>query len=197
MARKKATEAEFTRQALIGAGLQVFSENGYSCSTLDMISQRAGVTRGAVYWHFKNKEALLQALLDSCVLPLETFLSAHTSLAVRLQDLDVAMEFTLGDPVTRQVCELLMHKSERVNGLDAISVRLQLAQRRFHQQIEEMLKDAVRGGDIAAQMDIASMAQVFRTCLTGLIFECLRESSGTRVKITSTLQAVTALLRLA
>ena len=197
MARKTALEAEFTRQALIRAGLQVFSEKGYSCSTLEMIAQRAGVTRGAVYWHFKGKEALLQALLDGCVLPLETFLSMNRSLAVRLNDLDAAMDFTLSDPETRQLCELLMHKSERVDGLDAISVRLQQAQRRFHQQIECMLDEAAQQGEIAAEMDIPSMTQVLRTCLTGLIFECLREPATSRLEISRTLHAIVVMLNVA
>lgn len=160
-----------------------------------MIAQRAGVTRGAVYWHFRGKDALLQTLLDECVLPLESFLSSGSTLAEQLEDLDAAMDFTLSDPATRQLCELLMHTSERVNGLDAISVRLQQAQGRFHQQIESMLGDAVGRGELTGELDIASMTQVLRTCFTGLIFECLREPSATRLNISRTLQAVLMMLR--
>jgi TetR/AcrR family transcriptional regulator, acrAB operon repressor len=64
MARKTKQEAEVTRDSILTAALDLFSEKGYSRTTCSDIAKRIGMTRGAVYWHFENKEALLAALID-------------------------------------------------------------------------------------------------------------------------------------
>lgn len=62
MARKSREEAEQTRRRLLDVALEVFDEKGYSATTLQQIAERAGFTRGAVYWHFQNKADLFAAL---------------------------------------------------------------------------------------------------------------------------------------
>ncbi|POZ62878.1 TetR family transcriptional regulator [Chromobacterium alticapitis] len=64
MARKTREEAEQTRQQLLDAAERLFSEQGVSRTTLADIAAAAGLTRGAVYWHFQNKLDLYQAMLD-------------------------------------------------------------------------------------------------------------------------------------
>ena len=63
MARKCKEDAEKTRQAVIEAALDVFSEKGYAKATFDEIAARAGFTKGAVYWYFRNKADLVAALI--------------------------------------------------------------------------------------------------------------------------------------
>ncbi|MBE0690797.1 MAG: TetR family transcriptional regulator, partial [Anaerolineae bacterium] len=58
MVRKTKEEAELTRQAVLAAALKVFSRQGYAATRLEEIADEAGVTRGAIYWHFKNKADL-------------------------------------------------------------------------------------------------------------------------------------------
>lgn len=48
-------KAEKTKHQLLAAALLVFSKKGFNRTRLEDISQKAGVTRGAFYWHFKNK----------------------------------------------------------------------------------------------------------------------------------------------
>lgn len=64
MARRTKEEARQTRESILRAALDLFSEKGYSRTALNDIARRIGMTRGAVYWHFENKEALLAALID-------------------------------------------------------------------------------------------------------------------------------------
>jgi AcrR family transcriptional regulator len=59
MARKTVEETEQTRIKLIAAGTRMFAKYGYAYSTLDDIAKCAGLSRGAVYWHFKGKGNLL------------------------------------------------------------------------------------------------------------------------------------------
>ena len=60
--RKTKLEAEKTRQHLLDAALEVFWRKGVTSASLQEIAEEAGVTRGALYWHFANKEALFEAL---------------------------------------------------------------------------------------------------------------------------------------
>ena len=64
MARKTKQEAQVTRESVLVAALDLFSEKGYSRTTFDAIAKKIGMTRGAVYWHFDNKPALLAALIE-------------------------------------------------------------------------------------------------------------------------------------
>ncbi len=62
MARKTKEEAEKTRQKILEAALEVFSSKGFVRTTLSDIAEKADVTRGAIYWHFKDKTDLFFTL---------------------------------------------------------------------------------------------------------------------------------------
>ena len=51
----KKEQAERTRENILKAGLKVFSKKGFAASRLEDIAREAGVTRGAIYWHFHDK----------------------------------------------------------------------------------------------------------------------------------------------
>lgn len=57
-------EAAFTRATLLKTALAVFSAKGYAAATLDDVAKAANVTRGAIYWHFKNKSDLYNTLIE-------------------------------------------------------------------------------------------------------------------------------------
>ena len=71
MARKTKEEALKTREGIIEASIELFLKRGVSRTSLSDIAKRAGVTRGAIYWHFNNKEDLLGALWTQLLLPFE------------------------------------------------------------------------------------------------------------------------------
>ena len=70
MVRKTKEDAELTRLGIIDAARAVFLARGVSRSTLEHIATEADVTRGAVYWHFKNKTEIFHAIRDQVFLPL-------------------------------------------------------------------------------------------------------------------------------
>lgn len=65
MARRTKEQARQTRQDILRGALSVFSEKGFSRSTLNDVAKRIGMTRGAVYWHFKDKQELLVKLIEA------------------------------------------------------------------------------------------------------------------------------------
>ncbi len=56
-------DAELTKRNLINVALTEFVKHGFKNVTLEKIAIQAGVTRGAIYWHFKNKEDLMDSLI--------------------------------------------------------------------------------------------------------------------------------------
>lgn len=53
-----------TRERILAAAGHVFARKGYMAASLDEVAQAAGMTKGAIYWHFRSKSDLFFALLD-------------------------------------------------------------------------------------------------------------------------------------
>ena len=64
MARRTKEEAEKTRTRILASALALVAKKGYERTTFNDIAARLKLTKGAVYWHFASKEALLAALVD-------------------------------------------------------------------------------------------------------------------------------------
>lgn len=92
MARCTKEEAQATRHRLLDAAEHVFSAKGVSRTSLNDIAATAGVTRGAIYWHFKNKTDLFHAMMERITLPMEDALHqiGVTDLADPLDELQRA-----------------------------------------------------------------------------------------------------------
>jgi AcrR family transcriptional regulator len=76
--------AERTRNAILDAAAQVFDERGFNGASLSEILSRAGVTKGALYFHFSSKEDLAKAITDE---QLELDLPVITNPSTALQGL--------------------------------------------------------------------------------------------------------------
>ena len=69
---KKAEQSEATRTALLRAARELFAERGYADTATEDIAQRAGVTRGALYYQFRDKSGLFRAVLEGLNLNIST-----------------------------------------------------------------------------------------------------------------------------
>ncbi|WP_244487176.1 TetR/AcrR family transcriptional regulator [Afipia sp. Root123D2] len=58
------------RAAIVAAGLDEFTARGFAATRLDDVAKRAGVAKGTIYLHFKDKEALFQELVRTALVPL-------------------------------------------------------------------------------------------------------------------------------
>lgn len=68
MVRRTKKEAEDTRTRILDAALDIFSEENYSNVSIVEVAERVGMTKGAVYWHFKNKSnILIKVIKESCI----------------------------------------------------------------------------------------------------------------------------------
>ncbi|QEU09513.1 TetR family transcriptional regulator [Paracoccus yeei] len=73
--RRTKEDAEQTRAAILDAAEALFAKQGISSTTLEAISRQAGVTRGAFYWHFKDKSDLLTGMRQRRQLPQQEMLA--------------------------------------------------------------------------------------------------------------------------
>src|SRR3954468_16837544 len=71
MVRRTKEEAQATRRHILDTAELVFEQRGVSGTSLNEIAKAAGLTRGAIYWHFQNKADLFNAMMERATLPLE------------------------------------------------------------------------------------------------------------------------------
>ncbi len=124
MVRKTKEDAAITRQKLVDAAREMFLQKGVSRTSLEQIAVHAGVTRGAVYWHFQNKAELFYAMREQVFLPLidrmdDALLAAEQPRDDPLGRIKKYLESTIArleeDHTTRQTYEVMMSKCEYVD----------------------------------------------------------------------------------
>jgi len=76
MARRTKEEAEKTRARILASALALFAKKGYEHTTFTDIAARLKMTKGAVYWHFESKPALLMAIIDEMLVKFQEMISA-------------------------------------------------------------------------------------------------------------------------
>ena len=120
MVRRTKEEALETRDRILDTAEQVFSERGVARTSLADIADAAGVTRGAIYWHFKNKGDLFSAMLDRVALPMEERIrqAADESTADPLSSLRACCVYVLRQTAEQSQCrrvfDILTRKCEHV-----------------------------------------------------------------------------------
>src|SRR5258706_6340972 len=71
MPRRTKLEAQATRSHILDTAEMVFEARGVSGTSLNEIAKTAGLTRGAIYWHFTDKADLFNAMMERATMPLE------------------------------------------------------------------------------------------------------------------------------
>lgn len=136
--------AETIKQAVIDAAEQLFLANGVSRTTLEMIARECGVTRGAVYWHFKDKAHLVYEMLDRVRMPLDEVthrltIDSNGDCLVRLYDLCVeCMERFAHPGRERRVMTILMHRCALTQELHEVVQRENALTREFVALVERL-----------------------------------------------------------
>jgi TetR/AcrR family acrAB operon transcriptional repressor len=175
MARRTKEEAAATRDSILDAAEKLFVEQGVSRTTLQHIASAAGVTRGAIYWHFDDKGALFNAMMERATLPLEAELQVldEAESSDPLSDLReyvlAVLRRTVEDPVARRVFEIATLKVEFVDEMDAVRSRRQHGLSQWMARAERRIKLAADQGLIGKDVDPARIALAMWTMIDGMI----------------------------
>jgi TetR/AcrR family transcriptional regulator, acrAB operon repressor len=181
MARKTKEAAAITREQVLDAAEHVFRERGVTQTSLAEVAAAAGVSRGAVYWHFADKADLYAAMCERAILPLDTVLAtvasgSHEDPLATLRDLAVgALRHLATDARAQAVFEVMFHKTELCGELGAIAGRRERERCDFASTIEQLLRNAVVAGQLAPGTDPALATYLFHAFMSGLMREWVRD----------------------
>lgn len=173
--RKTKTEAQKTHQHLLDAALEVFWRDGVTRASLQAIAQEAGVTRGALYWHFKNKEDLFETLFEQ---QYADFFAAFNDQTLRdNQDVWTHLQHNLTtmfeNLATREskhkFCNVMFSKCEQTAGNETITELACRYHRLFQKQIAYALQLSREQGRLPENTDIELAAIYLESSLVGLI----------------------------
>lgn len=175
MVRRTKDEAQATRDHILDIAERVFEQRGVSRSSLQQIAQAAGVTRGAIYWHFENKADLFNAMFKRVTLPLEEAIgrSADPQAVDPVQEvrdsLLNALRKTVADPQVQRVFVIAMQKVEYVDELLAVRERRINTRDGCLQHVEVGLKRAMAAGRLGSRVSARSAAVGLHALVSGLI----------------------------
>ena len=114
--RRTKEEAAQTKEKIFQAGLRVFTEKGFDAATISDIVKASGYTRGAVYWHFENKEAFISELYSrtgaKIVQVISDNLETHNSLLKTLLEISkLLLVRCLEDEEWKQMNQLIIQST--------------------------------------------------------------------------------------
>lgn len=177
MARKTKEEALETKKSIVDAAIAVFVEKGVSGASLEDIAERAGVTRGAVYWHFKNKNDIFRALhddmhnsvMETVLLNLE---KNHPEPLKQLESLCV--EFLLNmqrDKTTTDILTIFHLKCDYSGDMADILESMRQDKKKCDLPIMRYFEKAREKGHLPSDADVKTLAMGLSCYMSGLIGE--------------------------
>lgn len=141
MARKTKAEAAATRESLLNAAEEIFFAKGVARTSLEQIARHAGLTRGAVYWHFKNKGDLFMALVEQVRMPFQSLMDEVSKADAELSPLEAirlachAGLVRIEQPSYQRILSILLHRCEFFSDINPLEMQEDIGNECF----EEML----------------------------------------------------------
>ena len=179
MVRRTKEEAQETRSQILEAAEKAFYERGVARTTLADIAALAGVTRGAIYWHFSNKADLLQAMLDTLQEPLDEMARASEN-EEELDPLGCMRKLLIHlfhqvalDPKTRRINEILFHKCEFTDEMCDLRQQRRTVSLDCNVRIELALRNAMNRGQLPENLDTARAAISIHAFIDGILYHWL------------------------
>ncbi|QND54714.1 TetR family transcriptional regulator (plasmid) [Phyllobacterium sp. 628] len=178
--RRTKAEAGETREAILDSAETVFLEHGVNQSTLNQIAEHAGVTRGAIYFHFKDKLQLYQDVVERVRLPQDDLL-AKAFHCENSDPLDVALDagiFCLenfaGDQRKQRVFTIITQRCEYVGEMAQVLQRLSALNEEVQQMLLRLTRLARKRGVLSPQWEPEIAARALQSTMSGLLFEWMR-----------------------
>ncbi|MFD9906056.1 ScbR family autoregulator-binding transcription factor [Streptomyces sp. NPDC059063] len=155
-----------TRQAILAAAAEVFDELGYEAATISEVLKRAGLTKGALYFHFASKEELAQGVLLEQVRALPP---APEHELVLQQSLDESLLLAhllrpdTGHPIVRGAVRLTVDQGSPRDGLDR-----KTPMGAWERHVVAVLEKAKERGELLPGADLPAIGKLFVGAFTGV-----------------------------
>jgi TetR/AcrR family transcriptional regulator, acrAB operon repressor len=188
MVRRTRDDAAETRNGILDAAEKVFSERGVSHTSLEDIARAAKVTRGAIYWHFRNKSELFTAMVGRVTLPPEDMASrgddpADEDPLILLREAAVgALKRTATDMQRQRVFDIVTHKCEYIEEMAGVKARLNELKCNCVDRSEKAIRNAIKRGQLPKNLDARLAAIGLDAMMFGLISNWLADRSYVRLE---------------
>ncbi|MBR1904379.1 MAG: TetR/AcrR family transcriptional regulator [Alphaproteobacteria bacterium] len=174
--RRTKEDAEKTRKAILASAMDIFCEKGYSKTTFDEIAKRICLTKGAVYWYFRNKPDIVAALIND-------FAAKHFDLVEQYINAPEKMDFDDIINVELLINKQIREDSEFAKFLFFVSCQMEWSETiisKVHPAIEQtknvghnLLLKALQGlqkrGKIRPEVDVAIITEILRMMYSGML----------------------------
>ncbi|MFJ9566411.1 ScbR family autoregulator-binding transcription factor [Streptomyces fuscichromogenes] len=154
----KQERASRTRRQLLDAAASAFAEKGFPAVTLQDIADRAEVTKGAVYFHFTNKEAVAVAVTEEFYRQLPAVAESVT--ARQLPPLDAVAELLLQTAIALRDNAVMQAGARLQIERNLVDADMPTPFSEFTQLITTLLAQAQAEGTVRPTIGIAPMARV-------------------------------------
>ena len=180
--RRTKEDAEQTRLAILASAMDIFYEKGYSKTTFDEIAKRINLTKGAVYWYFRNKPDIVAALINDFATRymdlLRIFLEQNSEVTF---DRIINMQLFVNHKIREDISfyKFLFFITCQMEWSEAIINKIQPSIEQTKQVTRRLFLDALetlqREKQIRADVDITMICEILMTLYGGLL-----EASFTR-----------------
>lgn len=187
MVRRTKAEAQETKQAIVQAAEHVFFERGVARTTLEDIARAAGVTRGAVYWHFRDKSDLFNAVHEQVRLPMEDvfYRIVDDESADALENLETfcaeALVRLQEDDRRRRVYTILLLKCEYSAEMASLIERERAAKERATRSLTRFFSRLQTSGRLTTGGEPRVLALALYAYMRGLYADYLRSPEHYRM----------------
>jgi TetR/AcrR family transcriptional regulator, acrAB operon repressor len=175
MARKTKAEALETREDLLDAAELVFLQRGVARTSMQDIAAAAGLTRGAVYWHFKDKAAVFEAMMDRVVMPCEAAMEqaltvpAEQALSALRHLALVPLRAMVEHERTQRTFHIAMHLTEYTEDMRQVQERHLASIDEFLDQVETLILRLRLAGQLRADLESRAAALGFFCLVDGMM----------------------------
>jgi AcrR family transcriptional regulator len=173
MPKTSAAAKEARQEQILNAAAHCFARKGYYATTVEDLVAETGLSRGALYLYFPNKEALYLALSDRWTCGLEEAVQRRVTPNLSPGNaLQLVIEVT-GDHVEAdaEACRVLMEGWTLGHVLPALGDEVRRQQAQARRAFEHLLEAGVACGELRADLDVSLSAQLLLATLQGLMVE--------------------------
>ena len=170
--RKTKEEAEKTRSKILKSALKVFLKNGYSKTSLSDIAENAGYTRGAVYWHFKDKSEILEVLIskfhDRFSSKQQDILESSLDAMAKINEMiNINLPLLYHNKEFRDFIELTWFKTEIDQHPGLLEGKTAITET-FNNTITKLLREASSQGSLRKDIDPETTALTITSIINGI-----------------------------
>lgn len=181
MPRRTKLDALATRCKLLDTAEHLFYLKGVSGTSLQDIALHAGTTRGAIYWHFKDKAELFNTMMERVTLPMEAAFGIEDTGLKKDGDSSInsverirtatvnALNQVVNNAQTRRVFEIATHQVEYTNELQEVRIRHLVVRNKFTKRFEQVIEIASLQMNLKLLVPVAIAAQGYYALIDGLI----------------------------